>query len=161
MLLLYLYYSCVFYCNVCFSLTLDNTSPIFRSFRGLPDWLQTLTYMTHTRYSSNVLYRLIFSQPSLTNLPYNRNYNCTNISLIETSNFNGQNSNANCKYLSGSEYLIERFSRTGLIGETVLEELESDFNLGLSFAFAFGFIILNKMLYTLPLPTFIKNRFRE
>lgn len=81
------------------------------------------------------------------------------MNLIETSLLNGHNS-AYCRYASGQSYLSERYSRdhTDVIFSGILEE---DLNIGITFAFALGMIIFNLFLYLIPLPAFVKAKFRE
>lgn len=81
------------------------------------------------------------------------------MNIIETSLLGGIN-NPYCRYASGQAYLSERYSRdhTDVIFSGILDE---DFNIGITFAFALGIMILNLFLYLLPLPAFVKAKFRE
>ncbi|XP_024944115.1 ATP-binding cassette sub-family G member 5 isoform X2 [Cephus cinctus] len=63
-----------------------------------------------------------------------------------------------CRYPDGKTYLIERFTREG---ENISEVLNIELNLLISLAFALGLVILNSVLYLLPLPARIKAKFRE
>lgn len=63
-----------------------------------------------------------------------------------------------CRYADGRTYLIERFTREG---ENISEVLNVELNLLISLAFAVGLIILNSILYLLPLPARVKAKFRE
>lgn len=132
----------------------------FRSIKGLQEWLYYLTYATQVRYASAFLNRQVFLNPLLQNtLPYDARQNCSNIHLIETSNFNGA-PNLNCKYVNGQSFLTDRYSRdpTDVIFSGILD---FDVNLGATFAFSVGMIIFNMFLYLVPLPTYIKAKFRE
>lgn len=132
----------------------------FRSIKGLQQWLYYLTYATQTRYASAFLTRQIFSIPELLGtLPYDSKHNCTNMNLIETSITN--NHLGYCRYSSGQEFLIERYSRDKT--EVIFSDgiLDSDMNIGITFAFALGMVIFNLFLYLIPLPAFVKAKFRE
>lgn len=138
-------------------------SGVLRSYKGFDDWLYYLTYITHTRYVSIFLHRNIFKQSSFNNLSYNDNESCpTNQlqNLIQTSST--LNTNVNCRYASGQAFLLERFGAKHFQGD-ILEapDFNSEFNLGISFAFALGSIVVNKFLYLIPLPAYIKDKFRE
>lgn len=116
-----------------------------RSFRNLPNWLAAVSTALPTRYASLALNQLVIDVPALSNLAYNETYSCPG-----NPNF--------CRYPEGSTYLIERFTREG---ENISEVLNIDLNLLISLAFAFGLVILNSVLYLLPLPASIKAKFRE
>lgn len=138
-------------------------SGVLRSYKGFDDWLYYLTYITHTRYVSIFLHRNIFKQSTFNNLSYNDNESCpTNQlqNLIQTSST--LNTNVNCRYASGQAFLLERFGAKHFQGD-ILEapDFNSEFNLGISFAFALGSIVVNKFLYLIPLPAYIKDKFRE
>ncbi|CAG9840597.1 unnamed protein product [Diabrotica balteata] len=134
-------------------------SGILRSMKGLPDWLYYASYGTQTRYAAAYLNRKVFTHLALNRaLPFDLQHNCTQISF-ETSILNGAN-NAYCRYASGQAFLTERYSRdpTEVIFSGVLEE---DFNIGLTCGFALGMIVFNLFLYLIPLPSFVKAKFRE
>lgn len=72
------------------------------------------------------------------------------------------NSNANCRYPSGKAFLTERFAAKNFGGDIYQSgDFNTDFNLGISFAFSLGIIIFNKFLYLMPLPGYIVDKFRE
>lgn len=81
------------------------------------------------------------------------------MNLIETSALSG-NTNPYCRYANGQAYLTERYTRdnTDVIFSGILD---FDLNIGITFAFALGMIIFNLFLYLLPLPAFVKAKFRE
>ncbi|XP_012257916.1 ATP-binding cassette sub-family G member 5 [Athalia rosae] len=116
-----------------------------RSFRNLPDWLSAVSTALPTRYASLALNQLVIDVPGFSNLPYNETISCPG-----DPNF--------CRYPEGQTYLIERFTREG---ENLSEVLNTNLNLLISLAFAFGLVILNSVLYLLPLPASIKAKFRE
>lgn len=138
---------------------LTLSSGILRSIKGLQDWLYYLTYATQTRYAAAFLNRKVFTQPSLNQiLPFDPQHNCTNM-FFETSLLNGA-SNQYCRYTNGQSFLTERYSRdpTDVIFSGILEE---DLNIGATYAFALGMIIFNLFLYLIPLPSFVKAKFRD
>lgn len=146
-------------------ITIENFRPsicslIFRSKKGLQDWLFYLTYATQTRYAAAFLNRKIFLNPTLLEtLPYDSKINCTNINLIETSTFNSL-TDPYCRYAQGQSFLTERYTRgsTDLIFSEILDEEK---NIGITFAFTVGFIVFNLFLCLIPLPAFVKAKFRE
>uniref|UniRef100_A0A1Y1MH93 ABC transporter domain-containing protein n=1 Tax=Photinus pyralis TaxID=7054 RepID=A0A1Y1MH93_PHOPY len=142
------------------SLCLALSSGILRSMKGLPEWLYYLTYATQTRYAAAFLSRQVFLAPELHDpLPYDAHRNCSSMGLIETSNVNGL-TNAFCRYASGQAFLTERYARenTELIFSGILDV---ETNIGACFGFAFGIVIFNMFLYLIPLPAFVKAKFRE
>lgn len=128
--------------------------------KGLQDWIYYLTYATQTRYAAAFLSRQIFLSDRLHEpLPYDATHSCNNTNLIETSNLNGI-SNMYCKYSSGQSFLTERYTRdhTDIIFSGILD---FDLNLSVTFGFAVGMVVFNMFLYLLPLPAFVKAKFRE
>ncbi|XP_045764532.1 ATP-binding cassette sub-family G member 5 [Maniola jurtina] len=138
-------------------------SGVLRSYKGYEDWLFYLTYLTHTRYASIFLHRSIFKQPMFDALAFSDEENCTSInSMIQTSSNINTNSNANCRYPTGKAFLTERFTSKNFGGDIdQTGDFNMDFNLGISFAFSLGIIVLNKFLYLMPLPGYIVDKFRE
>ncbi|XP_066598456.1 ATP-binding cassette sub-family G member 5 isoform X2 [Prorops nasuta] len=116
-----------------------------RSLRNLPHWLATVSAALPARYASLALNQLAIDTGSSTNLPYNETFTCPGIPEL-------------CRYPDGKTYLIERFTREG---ENISEVLNVDLNLLISLAFALSLIILNSVLYLLPLPAKVKAKFRE
>ncbi|KAF5281614.1 hypothetical protein FQR65_LT02934 [Abscondita terminalis] len=146
----------IYLTSVCLALS----SGILRSMKGLQDWMYYLTYATQTRYAAAFLSRLVFLTPDLHDpLPFDAHRNCSNMNLIETSNLNGL-TNPYCRYADGQSFLTERYARdnTELIFSGILD---SELNIGATFAFAAGMMIFNMFLYLLPLPAFVKAKFRE
>lgn len=141
----------------CIFITLS--SGILRSIRGLQDWLFYLTFTTQTRYASAFLNRQIFLSNILQNpLPYDNIRNCSNMSPLESTALSGNN--PYCRYPSGQVFLNERYSRdpTDVIFSGILD---SDLNIGITCAFSIGIMIFNLFLYIVPLPAFIKAKYRE
>lgn len=71
------------------------------------------------------------------------------------------NAEYGCRYRNGTYYLLERyhFPENGL--DLGRQDLELWSNFGLSFAFFGGMLVLNLVLYLVPLPSFIKSKFRD
>lgn len=143
---------------VCVCLCLS--SGILRSIKGLQDWLFSLTYATQARYAAAFLVRQLFLHPNLSKpLPYDNKVNCTNMNSIETSVLNGF-TNPYCRYASGQSFLSERYTRDP--GDNIFYGiLDADLNIGITFAFTLGMIVFNMFLYLIPLPAFVKAKFRE
>lgn len=127
--------------------------------KGLQDWLYYLTYGIQARYASAFLHRQLFLTPAMqAALPYDATKNCSNMNLLESSNL--LSINHICRYPSGQAYLTERYSRDA--SDVIFNGiLDFDINLGVTFAFAVGMMVFNLFLYILPLPAFIKAKFRE
>ncbi|XP_030749911.1 ATP-binding cassette sub-family G member 5 [Sitophilus oryzae] len=142
----------------CVCLTLS--SGILRSIKGLQEWLFHLTYATQARYAAAFLNRQVFLQPDLHNpLAFDAKHNCTNMNLIETSLLNGI-TNPYCRHANGQSFLSERYTRDQ--SDNIFNGiLDFDLNIGITFAFSLGMIIFNMFLYLIPLPAFVKAKFRE
>ncbi|XP_066246097.1 ATP-binding cassette sub-family G member 5 [Euwallacea similis] len=143
---------------VCICLALS--SGILRSIKGLQEWLFTVTFATQTRYAAAFLNRQVFLHGDLSRpLPFDDKHNCTSMNLIETSTANGF-TNPYCRYASGQSFLSERYARDP--GDNIFNGiLDSDLNIGITFAFTLGMIVFNMFLYLIPLPSFVKAKFRE
>ncbi|XP_047343548.1 ATP-binding cassette sub-family G member 5 isoform X1 [Vespa velutina] len=126
-------------------LSLGIGSGAIRSLRNLPHWLATISSALPARYASLALNQLAMDMPIFSNLPYNETVTCPGIPEL-------------CRYADGRTYLIERFTREG---ENISEVLNVELNLLICLAFAVGLIILNSILYLLPLPARVKAKFRE
>lgn len=116
-----------------------------RSLKNLPDWLAAVSSALPSRYASLALNQLAMDVQSFADLRYNETVSCPGIPEL-------------CRYPDGKSYLIKRFTRDG---ENTSEVLNVDLNLLISLAFALGLVILNSVLYLLPLPARIKAKFRE
>ncbi|PSN35410.1 hypothetical protein C0J52_23893 [Blattella germanica] len=126
-----------------------------RAFSSLSEWLLHLTYATQTRYAGAFLNQQMFGNDGWTNLnllPRDEKTNCT-FTVQDPPSFT-------CRFASGRAYLIERYSRENG-GDSLQDMLDMEINLGISFAFPVGLAIFNSLLYLVPLPAFIKGKFRE
>ncbi|XP_049847501.1 ATP-binding cassette sub-family G member 5 [Schistocerca gregaria] len=135
-------------------------SGVLRSFHGLPDWLLYLTYATQSRYAGAFLSQQIFTKDGLlNNLPYDANVNCTSFFLSQSSS-QASSSSFVCRYANGMAFLSERYGKKDGV-DTLAEILDRDLNFGVVYAFSIGLIIINALLYLVPLPAFVKAKFRE
>ena len=62
------------------------------------------------------------------------------------------------RYINGTHFLQEKYgNQPGQVDEI----MDWTFNLSLSFAFPIAIFILNLVLYLIPLPAYVKAKFRE
>ncbi|KAK7063157.1 ATP-binding cassette sub- G member 5 [Halocaridina rubra] len=124
-------------------------SASLRSLVGLPDWLYYLSHIIVFRYASAVLHEQTFLD-KLPNLPVNDSATCPD-----------NNAEYGCRYRNGTYYLLERyhFPENGL--DLGRQDLDLWSNFGLCFSFFGGMLVLNLVLYLVPLPSFIKSKFRD
>ncbi|CAG7733875.1 unnamed protein product [Allacma fusca] len=131
------------------SLTIALSSGTVRSLRALPDWLYYITYVTQTRYAGAFLNQVNFQQFSGNrSAPIwngERELSCSN------SDFG-----RGCRYMSGKHYLHERYYQEG-----DRDDLNYWLNYGICFGFPVVAFLINLMVYTMPLPLLVKNKFRE
>ena len=65
----------------------------------------------------------------------------------------------NCfRYVNGTHYLQEKY---GYQGDELHMFMDRWFNFGVSFVFPSALFLINMVLYLIPLPAFIKAKFRE
>lgn len=121
-------------------LTLVLASGSLRSYAGLPEWLGYLTYGTQVRYLGLYLSSALVAG-SLVNTPQTEGVPCTNRSdpLL-------------CRFSSGDEFLRERY------GDHLTD---THTPLTIALGFSLGLFILNCLLYLVPLPAFVKAKFRQ
>ncbi|CAH0391652.1 unnamed protein product [Bemisia tabaci] len=125
-------------------------SGILRSYRGLSEWLLYLSYGTQVRYASPYLNRQIFGDGHLSIL--NPIGNCST-----SESFNEK---FVCHFQDGDSYLAERFSHeSGIVSKSDFLDLEM--NLIITYIFPLTLAVLNCLLYLIPLPAFVKAKFRE
>ncbi|XP_058792756.1 ATP-binding cassette sub-family G member 5 [Phymastichus coffea] len=125
--------------------TLVIASGSLRSLRMLPDWLSAVSTALPNRYASLALNQLAIEMDNFKNLNYNDTITCPGIPDL-------------CRYKDGNAYLRERFTKEA---ENISQVLNVELNLLISLAFSVGLIILNSVLYLLPLPATVKAKFRE
>ena len=62
------------------------------------------------------------------------------------------------RYLDGTHYLEEKYN---MKGEDLRHAMDVWFNLGIAYVFPGILLLMNLILYLIPLPAFIKAKFRE
>lgn len=94
----------------------------------------------------------MFGDGRLYNLPQENGLSCS------IAGFNSEL--FSCRYLDGGAYLVERYAQ-GTTDNSISEILDSHFNLIVTFVFPISAAVLNCLLYLIPLPAFIKAKFRD
>ncbi len=140
-----------------------------RSIAGLPDYLYYLTYIVQTRYAGAVLneqhFRNFTSLPSMinatTSIPCPSGTTFSNYGIIQFLSklyiilhgffFAG------CRYSNGTHYLMERYH---LAHPPYDDDLRFWMNFGLNFLFTGAMFFANIILHIVPLPAFVKSKFR-
>ncbi|KAK3930702.1 ATP-binding cassette sub-family G member 5 [Frankliniella fusca] len=146
------------------ALGLVLSTGVLRSIRGLSEWLLYITYASQPRYAGAYFHRQIFSHPHYSGLARDSTTNCSLApGTIQTQeSLSAASASFGCRYADGWAFLAERFGRENAEDSATLTAfLELDFNMGVTFAFALGFTVINCLLYLVPLPAFIKAKFRE
>jgi ATP-binding cassette subfamily G (WHITE) protein 5 (sterolin 1) len=116
-----------------------------RCIRALPDWQYYLSFITQTRYAGAFLNEQIFSQKS-------GPMRSVNGSSCEMNNFL-----TGCRYLNGTHYLTDRYY-TNTIDR---DDINLYLNFGICFAFPVVAYLFTLIVYALPLPTLVKQKFRD
>lgn len=123
-----------------------------RSYSGLPEWLVYLTYGTQTRYLGSFLnHEYLWNGKN--DLPFSKEHTCQNGSNL------GDTDSWLCRFSSGQDFLRERYTRDNDFHLQLVSE--PNLSLSISLGFSVGLIILNSLLYLVPLPGFIKAKFRQ
>lgn len=60
--------------------------------------------------------------------------------------------------MNGTHYLVEKY---GYEGEELTSFMDPWFNFGVAFVFPAALFVINLVLYLIPLPAFVKAKFRE
>lgn len=94
----------------------------------------------------------MFGEGRLSGLPQENGISCS-VTGYSTEQFA-------CRYLDGGAYLAERYTQ-GSADYSISEILDSNFNLIVTFVFPISAAVLNCLLYLIPLPAFIKAKFRN
>lgn len=124
-----------------------------RSLSAMPELIYHLSYIVQPRYSGALLNGLEFyNKTSLANLGW-RN---------ETSGQDFECSQADfrfgCRYVNGNHYLLEKYTNPSIELDTMLDLAT---NTAINFAFPGAVILVNMIWYLVPLPAFVKAKFRE
>jgi len=128
-------------------------SATVRSMASLPEFVEHLTYVTQARYTGAILNNIEFyNKTSLTSLRW------INETTGTTFRCQGNSFEFGCRYINGSHYLIEKYGKD----EGELDNLLNLwFNFGVAYIFPLGLLVINMVLYLIPLPAFVKAKFRE
>ncbi|KAL0277043.1 UNVERIFIED_CONTAM: hypothetical protein PYX00_004464 [Menopon gallinae] len=133
-------------------LTLVLGSGSLRSYSGLPEWLLYLTYGTQPRYLGSFLnHEYLWNGRN--DLPFSKEHSCENRSSL------GDTDSWLCRFSSGQDYLRERYARDSDLHVHLISE--PNLSLSISLGFSVGLIFLNSLLYLVPLPGFVKAKFRQ
>ncbi|KAF8793634.1 ATP-binding cassette sub-family G member 5 like protein [Argiope bruennichi] len=122
-----------------------------RSLTSLPEWFYYMTHAVIYRYAGAFLQENEF----LNNSGLDRsNYLNGTEALPCTTSIPGS-----CVYVDGNHYLLQKFpSNSGRMEDS---DLHYWLNFGLCFVFVGGMWVLNTILHLVPLPAFIKTKFRN
>jgi len=142
-----------------------------RSMSGLPEMMYHLTYIIQTRYSGAVLNGLEFYDSDLPGC--GGAGTCDKTSLLNLGTWNSTSGlsfscfskgketrerDFGCRYLNGTMYADEKYKYPGVNLDVMLDGWT---NTAISFAFPGVVAVLNTILYLVPLPAFVKAKFRE
>lgn len=130
---------------------LNLGSAMTRAIPGLPDWLYYLTYVTQTRYAGAFLNEQHF-------------INISTVPALMDDNhplpcpIGNTQPNYGCRYINGSHYLRERYHVNHAPYD---DDLRFWMNYGFTFLFTAVMFVANVILHIVPLPAFIKSKFRD
>ena len=128
-------------------------SATVRSLSSLPELVYHLTYIVQPRYSGAVLNKLEFhDKSSLVLLPW-RNETTGDVFTCSKDNFN-----FGCRFVNGTHLLAQKYNYPGIDLDTMLDPWT---NTAINFAFPGVVLLANMILYLVPLPAFVKAKFRE
>jgi len=130
---------------------LNLGSGMTRAIPGLPDWLYYLSYITQSRYAGAVLNEQHFKNIS-SSLP-----TLINSTLSLPCPAGTTFSNYGCRYANGTHYLMERYH---INHPPYDDDLKFWLNFGLNFLFTGAMFFANIILHIVPLPAFVKTKFR-
>ncbi|OQV15618.1 putative ATP-binding cassette sub-family G member 5 [Hypsibius exemplaris] len=121
-----------------------------KSVYNLDDWLFFLTYGTIYRYAGAVINHNEFyvSNSSVVDLLGSRNFPCG--FLVDPE--------VHCRYLNSTDFLLQRYSRPAT-PTVIYADVLRDF--GLCWVFYGGMILVTILVYSIPLPSFIKRKYRD
>jgi len=128
-----------------------------RSLSSMPELIYHLTYIVQPRYSGALLNSLEFyNKTSLVNLGWKnetegREFQCNK------DNFRL----GGCRYVNGTHYLYEKYIQLPLHRVELDTMLDIYTNTAINFAFPGAVILVNMIWYLVPLPAFVKAKFRE
>jgi len=133
-----------------FTLVLGSGS--LRSYSGLSEWLLYLTYGTQTRYLGSFLNGAYLWNLDA-ELPFSKEIQCGNKTRPNDAD------TWLCRFGNGQDFLRERYFRDADYNLQFLQD--PDLGLAVSLAFGLGLVLVNSLLYLVPLPGFVKAKFRN
>jgi len=124
-----------------------------RSLSSMPELIYHLTYIVQPRYSGALLNGLEFyNKTSLENLGWRNETEGKDYPCKQTDFGFG------CRYVDGRHYLQERYSYASVDLDNMMDLFT---NTAINFAFPGAIILVNMIWYLVPLPAFVKAKFRE
>ena len=124
-----------------------------RSLSSMPELIYHLSFIVQPRYSGALLNGLEFyNKSSLVNLSW-RNETTGRVTACMKDDFR-----YGCRYVNGTHYLVEKYSYSQVELDTMLDIFT---NTAINFAFPAAIMMLNMIWYIVPLPAFVKAKFRE
>jgi len=124
-----------------------------RSLSSMPELIYHLSFIVQPRYSGALLNGLEFyNKSSLVNLGW-RNETTGRVTACMKDDFR-----YGCRYVNGTHYLVEKYSYSQVELDTMLDIFT---NTAINFAFPAAIMMLNMIWYIVPLPAFVKAKFRE
>lgn len=115
----------------------------YRSYQGMSEWLQWVSYVIQSRYAGAYLTAQAFNGRSqYMGLAQDAMHNCT---IPAADPFV-------CRYQTGDSYVHERYPPP---------VADPHINLVATFVFPVATMVLNVLLYVSPLPSYVKAKFRE
>ncbi|KFM80679.1 ATP-binding cassette sub-family G member 5, partial [Stegodyphus mimosarum] len=121
-----------------------------RSLTALPEWFYYVSYGVIYRYAGAFLQENEFSDNQRLD---HANYLNGTEALSCPTNIPGS-----CVYVNGNHYLLQKYPGNGRIEDS---DLQYWMNFGLCFVFVGGMWVINTILHLIPLPAFIKTKFRN
>lgn len=120
-----------------------------RTLLSIPEWFNYISFGIIYRYAGTFLQENEFRNN--TRLQNTHFWNGSHNIPCPSTNLAGY-----CTYTDGNSYLSSRYQ-----SNSKEDEMDLFFNFGLCFVFVGGMWILNTILYLVPLPAFIKTKFRN
>lgn len=135
--------------------------------RSLPDWQYWLSHIVQPKWASAFIQQQIFGSSlySEANLPSTRS--STTPSGLLGGVLRGRGGGGNCfsssfspgcRYLNGTHYLYDRYYTQNNLDR---DDVNLYLNFGLCWAFPVAALLFSLIVYALPLPTLVKQKFRD
>ena len=128
-------------------------SATVRSLSSLPELVYHLTYIVQPRYTGAILNKLEFhNKASLVLLDWKDEATGQAVPCTE------DNFSFGCRFVNGTHLLAQKYNYPGIDLDTMLHQWT---NTAINFAFPGVVVLTNMILYLVPLPAFVKAKFRE